>query len=615
MRFRKLVPLILALALGAAVPAAGQAPSTMVVIKVRTPSGVPLSSQAFVRLTQHTRPGEITTTTRSGGEAIFHNIPVGTYGVIVSAPGFRDTREEIEVLTTGPIASFYVILRPEAPATDAPAESLVLAPKAQEKFDKALQAIREKDWKEAHKRLEEVLKLAPGHPDVHYLLGVVYKNLNDLGKAREHLEMATAINPRHRQAWLTMGEVLVRQQQYAPAITALENALVMEPNSWHAHALLASACYQEKRFEDARDYAQRGMELARGRSAELPLLLGQAFLALGDSEKAKGPLGIFVREYPQHPWAAKARRLLQEIERRGDPTNSVEAAFTPPSATQTNLLPVVTAPPDTRRTDWAPQDVDETKPALIPDAICLQAQVLEQAARRARSLVLSLERITATEQIEHAELSSGGSVRRAEERKFDYVVAFRPHPTLAFVMEEDRRGTVSIFDFASGMATRGLAAYALLFHPFYARDYEMTCAGLTEWNGQMAWLVNFRQKADRTNRFRVYNTFAGSFPVKLKGRAWIGANSYDVLRMETDLLEPIPEAQLQREHLAIDYAPVEFERGAQRLWLPARVEVFTHFKGRRLRFRHTFTDFLLFSVDVTQEQKTPELSKSPDPPR
>jgi tetratricopeptide (TPR) repeat protein len=613
MRFMKLVPTILGLLLVAATDTAGQAPSTMVVIKVRAPNGVPLGSQAFVRLTQHTRPGEITTTTRSGGEAIFHNIPVGTYGVIVSAPGFRDTREEIEVLTTAPTVSFYVILRPEASPSDAPA-GLVLAPKAQEKMDRALKAIREKDWKEAYMRLEEVSRLAPGHPDVHYLLGVVYKNLNENEKAQEHLERATAIHPRHRQAWATLGDVLIQQQKYAAAITALENALELEPNSWHAHALLASACYQEKRYVEARDYARRGMELAQGKSAELRLLLGQVLVALGDLEKSKEPLGLFVREYPKHPWAGRAKRLLREIEQRDKRAGNARTPFTS-AAAPASFLPTVSAAPDARPTDWAPRDIDETAPDLIPGVACSQAQVLEQTARRARALVQSLERITATEQIEHAELSSGGSVRRSEERKFDYVVAFRPHPTLAFVMEEDRRGAISIFDFASGMATRGLAAYALLFHPFYARDYEMTCAGLTEWNGQMAWLVNFRQKPDRTNRFRVYTTVAGSFPVKLKGRAWIGANSYDVLRMETNLLEPIPEARLEREHLAIDYAPVEFENDRQRLWLPARAEVFTHFKGRRLRFRHSFGEFLLFSVNVTQEQKKPELPAPVDPPR
>lgn len=125
--------------------------------------------------------------------------------------------------------------------------------------------------------------------------------------------------------------------------------------------------------------------------------------------------------------------------------------------------------------------------------------------------------------------------------------------------------------------------------------------------------MNFRQRPDSPNRFRTYRTDKGVFMVKLKGRAWLATNTGDVLHLETDLMEPIPEAQLTRDHLVIDYAPQRFEKMKTQLWLPSRAELYSEWKGKRYRIRHSFRDFMLFSVDVAYEiEQLPE--PPPDPP-
>jgi len=49
----------------------------------------------------------------------------------------------------------------------------------------------------------------------------------------------------------------------------------------------------------------------------------------------------------------------------------------------------------------------------------------------------------------------------------------------------------------------------------------MRCEGLGQWDGKPAWQVHFQQRDDRPARLRVYTVGMRSFPVKLKGRAWI----------------------------------------------------------------------------------------------
>ena len=88
-----------------------------------------------------------------------------------------------------------------------------------------------------------------------------------------------------------------------------------------------------------------------------------------------------------------------------------------------------------------------------------------------------------------------------------------------------------------------------------------------------------------------------------EGRRW----PTEVLTLnETDLLEPIPEVRLIREHLVINYRPVRFLKNNVELWLPESAQVYMSVRGRFFRREHTFSDYLLFSVDVNQKIAEPK---------
>jgi hypothetical protein len=92
----------------------------------------------------------------------------------------------------------------------------------------------------------------------------------------------------------------------------------------------------------------------------------------------------------------------------------------------------------------------------------------------------------------------------------------------------------------------------------------------------------------------------------MKGRVWVSANSYDVLHIETDLREPQKQIELDRDHLVIDYGPVQFEHGKTSLWLPWYAELYMELHGKRYHHRHTLTNYELFSVDTTHSVAAPK---------
>jgi hypothetical protein len=254
---------------------------------------------------------------------------------------------------------------------------------------------------------------------------------------------------------------------------------------------------------------------------------------------------------------------------------------------------------------WLPPDVDAAVPSVDTSTPCPMEDVLKAAGQREVELVNTLPQFTATERMEHFEADSKGSWGKPKVVSFHYLVEMQQVRAGMLVMDETRDGRKALDKFPAHLATLGLPAVAMVFHPFYVKDYTMKCEGMGAWDGHSAWQIHFQQRPDKYPRLRGYRIREMSYPVKLKGRAWIDADTFQVLHIETDLMEPIPQIPLLREHLSVDYRPVHFKKENSELWLQQSAEVYMDYRGHHYRRKHVFSDFLLFSVDVDQKDATP----------
>jgi hypothetical protein len=155
------------------------------------------------------------------------------------------------------------------------------------------------------------------------------------------------------------------------------------------------------------------------------------------------------------------------------------------------------------------------------------------------------------------------------------------------------------------LASHGLPSIVLIFHPLLVSDFNMKCEGLGRIGGSLAWQVYFEQREDPVSQIRRYRVNARTFPVALKGRAWIDANTRQVVRLETDLREPYPDLRLAAEHLVMEYGPVQFKSRKEVPWLPASADYYAIYAGHRFHRRHTFTDYFLFSIEDQQKIGAP----------
>jgi hypothetical protein len=317
--------------------------------------------------------------------------------------------------------------------------------------------------------------------------------------------------------------------------------------------------------------------------------------------EASAPGFLAVRKRTEIEPGSHLQTLFLIMKPRPLPATAVAPAVPVPA-----VAPAAAANPN--RTPWIPPGIDDIVPAVEAGVECPRAQVITGAGQRMKELVENLQKFSATERVEHFNVDAAGSRGKPEARTFDYVVVLTLSNADVFQLDEYRNGRVDPSQFPAQFATTGLPGMALIFHPTMASDFNFTCEGLGHRDGHPAWQVHFALRADRPNRIRAYVIAQHEYPVPLKGRAWIDAGTYQVRRLESDLMKPIQEIALTQEHMAIDYGSVQFQTHKQQLWLPLDAEVYWERRGHRFYRRHTFSDFKVFEVESAQQIQAPKES-------
>jgi hypothetical protein len=264
---------------------------------------------------------------------------------------------------------------------------------------------------------------------------------------------------------------------------------------------------------------------------------------------------------------------------------------------------------------WRPAGVDEVKPLVAAGVSCPLENVLQASGGRVKELADNVSRIAANERVLHNQVDEMGNYATTDTRDYDYIAS----------ISEEKPGFVAVDEYRSERQpsnnvpdeikdTSGFATLALVFHPADQADFEMTCEGLGQWHDQAAWMVHFKERVTQHDAFQVFRSGGQHFSVRLKGRAWITADNFQVARIEAELVSPVPEIQLLSEQQIVEYGPVPFPKKNMELWLPKSAEIYLDFHQHHYYRRHSYDHYMLFSVESEEKRKEPPALQTPRPP-
>jgi hypothetical protein len=525
-------------------------------ILVQETTGEPFFAGATITLFTRNMDARQTLSTVADlqGRATFTGLPTGTYVMEIAAPGYRTVQQQVIMTGTQKAQDLVVSLVPVAVEGKVKVGGVAVAPKAVKETDKALGAMEGNRFEEAQRHLERALAIDPNFADGNYLLGLVLLRQKNPAKARAYLQRSAELAPEHTAAFLALGEAEYLTQDYPRATDALEKFLQAEPNSPRAGVA--------RKYVDAIRKVQSAAAVA--------------------AETSNGP--------PEGGAPV------------GNAASGASRAVAPADLPAAGELDPAT------ESSWAPPDVDEEKLELDTGKACQLEATVKAAGQRMQELVANVNSFTAMESLEHVRLSPMGVETSHETIRYKYVAEIRPIGSNELTVEEYRTGPVAKQYFPDGIETVGLSALAMIFHPNLASRYEFRCDGLGAWGGKSAWVVHFQQRSDQRSGMLTYNVAGRSVAVSLRGRAWIDAKSMQILAMKSEIAHPVPEIRLKRDHQLIEYGPIEFRDKRVQLWLPKSADWYCSIAGKHFHRRHSFSQFLLFSVDDKQKISAPAVT-------
>jgi len=289
-----------------------------ITVTVHDGSGDTISTPAIVKLYREgtilSRQGE---TTR--GSAVLVVYSLGDFTVTVVAPGFETAQKDLSVQEPGRVQMDIYLRRSADAGTVAgvPGRPL-LAPKAKEVLEKGLQALNANKLKDAEKYVGEAVRLAPGHPDVLYVEGLLRLKQRNWAQAQDALAKATQVDPNDARAFAALGMAFCDEGKYGDAIAPLEKSLELDAaGSWQTRWALAKAYYERARYDEALKMSQQSLAGSNGGSPEIALLVAQSLTAVGRYEDAAQVLRAFLKDHGDLREATTARKWLQGLAANG----------------------------------------------------------------------------------------------------------------------------------------------------------------------------------------------------------------------------------------------------------------------------------------------------------
>ena len=286
-------------------------------VTLRDRSGQPVAAQATIRVLREGVPTD--QQQADHGRAFFILRNLGNYTVAVDASGYKPVQKELSV-TIAVKAEVDIYLQRASEPDDAGVASTkpVLAPKAKEAFDKALKAIDANKMDDADKYLAEALRLAPGHPDVLFVQGVLFLNRRNWPEAQTALEKVTQLDPSNARAFSALGMALNNQNKYADAVPMFEKSVQLDPpGSWETNLALAKAYYYHEQYDQALKTSQQALTESNGKAPQIELVVAQSLTAVGKYEDAAATLRKFLKDHSDRPEAATAKRWLDGLAKNG----------------------------------------------------------------------------------------------------------------------------------------------------------------------------------------------------------------------------------------------------------------------------------------------------------
>jgi len=232
----------------------------------------------------------------------------------------------------------------------------------------------------------------------------------------------------------------------------------------------------------------------------------------------------------------------------------------------------------------------------------LLAPVLERTGERVDEFLRDIVNLAAREEVTQEKLGNNDAVQTSQQWEYNYLIIIHRNEKPARL--EEYRTDVAGKPVSQGGATKGFsvtsgfALKCIYLSTAHQQESTFLYLGDAKVGERNTYVVAFAQRPDRASMAEFIHGPWGSRFVFVQGIAWIDQDTFQILRLRTDLLGPPVDLRLTRQTTEVTFAETKLPDIDAPLWLPSRVNVYAMFDSQAFRNEHRYENFERYRVSV-----------------
>ena len=230
------------------------------------------------------------------------------------------------------------------------------------------------------------------------------------------------------------------------------------------------------------------------------------------------------------------------------------------------------------------------------------SMVLEKTGERVDEFLRDIVNLAAHEEVKQEKLSREKSVQASQHWEYNYLILIHrdEHPARLEEYRTDATGKpVTQRGATKGYSvTSGFALKCIYLSTAYQPESTFVYLGDGKVDQRNTYIVAFAQRPRHTTMAESVIGSWGSRSVLVQGIAWIDQESFQIVRLRTDLLGPPLLIGLTRQTTEVTFAETKLPDTKIALWLPSLVNVYAMFSGQAFRNEHRYTNYERYRVSV-----------------
>jgi hypothetical protein len=234
--------------------------------------------------------------------------------------------------------------------------------------------------------------------------------------------------------------------------------------------------------------------------------------------------------------------------------------------------------------------------------------ILTHVGTREEEFFHNIVDLLADEDIAQEVLEPTGTVLASQRTRYGYLILLKGHeipPKYEEYRMDPQGNPTQPTGFHQGYAiTAGFALKCIYFLPELQPELTYRYLGDQVLGPRDTYVVAFAQRPARATFWGTVISASGKVVILDQGIAWIDKNTFQIVRIRTDLLAAHTEIGLAQQTTEITFGEVQIPDVTASLWLPDNASVYALFQGQAFRNEHRYRNYQHFHVSVKMHQSS-----------